>query len=99
MSLYWLRPEWTEAGCGNCGQNIHASGGDPDWGLCWPCMEHQTNLAQAHREYERGECERCCGNGQTYGPNSGEDIVCPDCAGTGHVRAIHAPVGNNGGMV
>jgi hypothetical protein len=31
------------------------------------------------------ECERCCGNGQTYGPNSGEDIVCPDCEGTGRV--------------
>lgn len=36
---------------------------------------------------ERGyiECERCCGNGQTYGPNSGEDIICPDCEGTGRV--------------
>ena len=29
------------------------------------------------------ECERCCGNGQTYGPNSGGDIICPDCEGTG----------------
>lgn len=44
--------EWLETTCYNCGQNIHASGGDPDWGLCWPCMEHQTNLAQADREYE-----------------------------------------------
>jgi len=51
-NFYWLRPEWTETPCYNCGQNIHASGGDPDWGLCWPCMEHQTNLAQADREYE-----------------------------------------------
>lgn len=53
MSLYWLRPEWTEALCAHCGQNIYASGGDPDWGLCWPCMEHQNNLAQAEREYEQ----------------------------------------------
>lgn len=29
------------------------------------------------------ECPRCCGNGQTFGPNSGEDIICPDCKGTG----------------
>lgn len=31
------------------------------------------------------ECPRCCGNGQTFGPNSGEDIVCPDCGGIGTV--------------
>lgn len=29
------------------------------------------------------ECGVCCGNGQTYGPNSGEDIICPNCKGTG----------------
>lgn len=52
-NFYWLRPEWLATTCYNCGQNIHASGGDPDWGLCWPCMEHQTNLAQADREYEQ----------------------------------------------
>ena len=31
----------------------------------------------------KAECPRCCGNGQTYGPNSGEDIICPDCNGKG----------------
>jgi len=51
-NFYWLRPEWLETPCYHCGQNIHASGGDPDWGLCWPCMEHETNLMQADREYE-----------------------------------------------
>ena len=33
----------------------------------------------------KAECPRCCGNGQTYGPNSGEDIICPDCGGKGRV--------------
>ncbi len=37
----------------------------------------------AHLKGEYIECERCCGNGQTYGPNSGGDIICPDCEGTG----------------
>lgn len=59
------------------------------WGQS-PCYAYrvasQTNLAQADREYERRECERCCGNGQTYGPNSGEDIICPDCGGSGQCR-------------
>ena len=29
------------------------------------------------------ECPECCGNGQTIGKNSGGDIICPDCKGTG----------------
>jgi DnaJ-class molecular chaperone len=29
------------------------------------------------------ECPECCGNGQTIGPNSGEDIICPHCNGHG----------------
>jgi hypothetical protein len=29
------------------------------------------------------ECLECCGNGQTIGPNSGEDIICPHCQGRG----------------
>jgi hypothetical protein len=39
----------------------------------------------AHLKGGYMECGRCCGNGQTYGPNSGEDIICPDCEGTGRV--------------
>ncbi len=31
----------------------------------------------------QGECPRCCGNGQTIGANSGDDIICPDCNGRG----------------
>jgi len=29
------------------------------------------------------ECSECCGNGQTIGKNSGEDIICPQCKGVG----------------
>lgn len=29
------------------------------------------------------ECPECCGNGQTIGPNGGEDIICPLCQGEG----------------
>lgn len=37
--LWWLQPGWADAKCGNCGAHIQQSGGDPDWGLCWPCMQ------------------------------------------------------------
>ena len=49
-------------------------------------LDIERILAEADRCYERGECARCCGNGQTYGPNSGEDIICPDCNGKGRVE-------------
>lgn len=29
------------------------------------------------------ECNECCGSGQTFGKNSGEDIICPQCKGAG----------------
>ena len=50
-------------------------------------FERKETLSDDKALVERGhiECERCCGNGQTYGPNSGEDIICPDCEGTGRV--------------
>lgn len=50
-----------------------------------PILDIERILAEADRCYERGECARCCGNGQTYGPNSGEDIICPDCNGKGRI--------------
>lgn len=43
--------------------------------------------------FERGlappkiECSECCGNGQTIGKNSGEDIICPVCKGLGSIVA------------
>ena len=58
MGLWWLQPGWVNATCGSCGATI-APEGDPDWGLCWPCMSHRTEMAQRDREeqehYEFGE--------------------------------------------
>ena len=51
MTLWWLQPGWTEATCGNCGAKIHPEG-DPDWGLCWPCMQYQTEMQEQEREAE-----------------------------------------------
>ncbi len=57
MGLWWLQPGWANATCGSCGATI-APEGDPDWGLCWPCMSHQTEMAQREREeQERYENE------------------------------------------
>lgn len=50
MSLYWLEPGWKSAVCG-CGANIWQSGGDPDWGYCWPCMQRRTDDSEAERRY------------------------------------------------
>lgn len=49
MSLWWLQPGWANASCGMCGAHIQRSGGDPDWGLCWPCMQAQTERNQSER--------------------------------------------------
>lgn len=57
MTLWWMRPGWADAACGQCGAHIQQSGGDPDWGLCWPCMQYQTSVAQADREYEAAVSE------------------------------------------
>ena len=39
------------------------------------------------------ECSDCCGNGQTIGPNSGEDIICPRCVGKGWREPTEAEAG------
>lgn len=49
MTLWWLEPGWTDAACMCCGQNIHASGGDPDWGMCYPCFTDHLNAQEAER--------------------------------------------------
>lgn len=53
MSLYWLRPEWTQTCCANCGTQIWPEG-DPDWGLCWPCMSEQTEAQQQKEDHGKG---------------------------------------------
>lgn len=52
MSLWWLQPGWTETCCGRCGSKIYPEG-DPDWGLCWPCMQHQTEMQKREAEERR----------------------------------------------
>lgn len=49
-TMWWMEPGWKSAVCG-CGANIWNSGGDPDWGRCWPCMQRETErTAQRDRE-------------------------------------------------
>lgn len=61
MSLWWLQPGWDQATCSNCGARI-APEGDPDWGVCWGCMEqqrhHEELEQQQQREWEAQEAER-----------------------------------------
>lgn len=63
-NLWWLQPEWTDACCMSCGANIHATGGDPDWGYCYGCFtaqmneqQHQSEMAdlQAENDYLRSQ--------------------------------------------
>lgn len=55
MSLYWLQPGWTSARCA-CGVNIHASGGDPDWGECFECFSARYSQQQPEPTYR---CDIC----------------------------------------
>lgn len=57
MSLWWLQPGWAETRCSCCGSTIYPEG-DPDWGLCWPCMSAQTEENERMRaEEERHHLE------------------------------------------
>lgn len=56
MGLYWLEPSWTKATCASCGSTIYPEG-DPDWGLCWPCMQHETERKMWEEEQRRLENE------------------------------------------
>lgn len=55
--LWWLQPGWSDARCGNCGGHIQRSGGDPDWGLCWPCMQNRVNRSEQDRYDAKAEQE------------------------------------------
>jgi hypothetical protein len=50
MSLWWLEPGWGDATCAVCGVNIQSTGGDPDWGLCWPHMQDSVERHERERE-------------------------------------------------
>ena len=50
MALWWLQPGWDQATCGSCGSRI-APEGDPDWGLCWGCMQAEQERQHLERQY------------------------------------------------
>lgn len=56
MSLWWLHHGWTDTCCSNCGARIYPEG-DPDWGLCWPCM----NASQSEQQ-QYSDCPLCGGD-------------------------------------
>lgn len=53
MTLWWLKPGWTDAVCG-CGARIYPEG-DPDWGRCFHCFSYEMEQA---RQYEEMEARR-----------------------------------------
>ena len=57
MSFWWLEPGWKQACCNQCGVNIWDSGGDPDHGLCFSCMNttirRQQHDDELRRDYEQ----------------------------------------------
>lgn len=56
-NLWWLEPGWTDARCMNCGANIHATGGDPDWGYCYGCFTAQMQERQSSQEIDELRAE------------------------------------------
>jgi len=50
MSDFW----WLQC-CAKCGTNIWKSGGDQDWGLCFDCLEQQSESEE--RERDRVMCD------------------------------------------
>jgi hypothetical protein len=53
MGLWWLQEGWADATCAVCGVNIKSTGGDPDWGLCWPHMQQQVEQNEHDRQMVR----------------------------------------------
>ena len=51
MSLWWLKPGWTDACCSGCGARIYPEG-DPDWGKCFQCFSAEMDENQRMREAE-----------------------------------------------
>ena len=72
--FYWLRPEWRQQLCAQCGTNIWNSGGDPDWGFCYECFSEKNRIAEEaenqrkmheqeyyehlHEEHKNGKAEQ-----------------------------------------
>lgn len=51
-SFWWLQRGWCETECKDCGANIKASGGDPDWGRCSGCFDRHVAGKEAERMHE-----------------------------------------------
>lgn len=45
--MWWLQPGWKQTECAICSKNIWDTGGDPDHGLCYDCLNQKL-------EWERG---------------------------------------------
>lgn len=54
--LWWLKPEWKEATCSQCGSQIWPDG-DPDWGVCWPCKRREQEYAEDMRHFYEQEAQ------------------------------------------
>lgn len=57
--LYWLRPGWTDARCGCCGEKIWPEG-DPDWGMCYGCFSSHLDQQYPEEQYpDEPICDIC----------------------------------------
>ena len=56
MTFWWLEPGWKETRCKNCGQKIWPEG-DPDWGLCYICLEEKNRREAFEQEAHWKELE------------------------------------------
>lgn len=85
MSLYWLEPGWTSAVCPGCGCNIWNSGGDPDLGMCFDCLNAERN---ARQQQEYPPCPQCdiCENGDAVTAINNYAVCSKECADIAETR-------------
>lgn len=76
MSLWWLQPGWTAAGCATCGVNIWQAGGDPDHGLCPACWNEQYE--RLHQDDNVLLCD-VCGQHQACSSQAGLNVCSEWC--------------------
>lgn len=77
MGLWWLEPGWGSACCFQCGANIRASGGDPDWGYCFSCFDAMHNQPQPP-EPSGPPCDIC--GGEAVATAAGAYVCSEACA-------------------
>jgi len=91
-SLWWLEPGWTSATCPHCGVNIHASGGDPDWGECYECKSarHEQEQEQPWPEDSGPPCD-ICGEHVAVSGAFGYGVCSEACAHEAERRGKETP--------